>query len=48
MGTLVVPDYNVAQRLTFGKNTLTFTPTKAGTIPFTCAMGSKIGEIVVN
>lgn len=48
MGTLVLPDYNVAQRLTLGKNTITFTPTKPGVVPFTCAMGSKLGEIVVN
>ena len=43
MSTLVIPDYNIAHQLTFGTSVLKFTPTKSGTIPFTCAMGSRQG-----
>ncbi len=47
MGTLVIPKYNVAHVLSLGKSTLRFTPTKEGTVPFTCSMGSKMGEFRV-
>lgn len=47
MGTLVVPEYNVAQALPIGKTTLTFTPTKTGVVPFTCSMGNRLGEFTV-
>ncbi len=47
MGTMVIPEYNIAHRLSLGKTTLKFTPTETGTIPFTCSMGSKLGEFIV-
>lgn len=47
MSTLIIPQYNVAQYLALGKSTVTFTPTKAGVVPFTCSMGSKMGQIIV-
>lgn len=47
MGTLVIPKYNVAHVLSLGKSTLRFTPTKEGTVPFTCSMGSRLGEFIV-
>jgi len=47
MGTMVIPEYGVAHRLALGKTTLRFTPTRSGTFPFTCSMGSKMGDIVV-
>jgi len=47
MSTMVIPEYNVAHLLEMGKTTLRFTPTKSGTFPFTCSMGSKQGEFIV-
>ncbi len=47
MGTLIIPKYNVAHAIPLGRSTLRFTPTKAGVVPFTCSMGSKMGEFVV-
>lgn len=48
MGVLVIPQYKVAHRLVLGKSTLKFTPTRDGIIPFTCSMGSKLGEFNVS
>ncbi|MBI2464427.1 sulfite exporter TauE/SafE family protein [Candidatus Peregrinibacteria bacterium] len=47
MGTVVVPDYDVAKRLTLGKNTLSFTPTKEGNSLLTCSMGNPLGEFII-
>ncbi len=47
MSTLIIPEYNVAQFLKLGKSVLKFTPTKSGTVPFTCSMGSKMGQFIV-
>lgn len=47
MSTLVIPKYNVAHLLSLGKTTLRFTPTKEGVFPFTCSMGSRMGEFRV-
>lgn len=47
MSTLVVPEYNIAHFLNLGKSVLRFTPTRLGVIPFTCSMGSKMGEFIV-
>lgn len=47
MGTMLIPELNIAHSLTLGKTILRFTPTAAGVIPFTCSMGSKIGEFIV-
>ncbi len=47
MSTMVIPKYNVAHLLSLGKSTLRFTPTQEGTVPFTCSMGSRLGEFRV-
>lgn len=47
MGTMVIPDYNVAQKLPLGKTTLAFTPTQAGNVLITCSMGNPLAEITV-
>lgn len=47
MGTIVIPDYNVAKKLTLGKNTIQFTPTKLGNSIFTCSMGNPLGQFRV-
>lgn len=47
MGTMVIPDYGVAQVLKIGENRIRFTPDREGTVAFTCSMGSKIGEFAV-
>ncbi len=47
MSTLVIPKYNVAHLLALGKTILRFTPTDEGSVPFTCSMGSRMGEFRV-
>ncbi|EKD78547.1 MAG: hypothetical protein ACD_41C00329G0005, partial [uncultured bacterium] len=47
MGTIVIPEYNLAKKLAIGANSIAFTPTTTGTFPFTCSMGSKLGTITV-
>jgi sulfite exporter TauE/SafE/copper chaperone CopZ len=47
MGTMVIPDYNVAQRIPLGKTTLRFTPTQTGSTLVTCSMGNPLAEITV-
>ncbi|MBI2631678.1 cupredoxin domain-containing protein, partial [Candidatus Pacearchaeota archaeon] len=47
MGVMVIPNYDVAHRLTLGKSTLTFTPTKEGKSIFTCSMGTPLGSFLV-
>ncbi len=47
MGTIVIPDYNVAKKLTLGTNTIKFTPTKLGDSIFTCSMGNPLGQFRV-
>ena len=47
MSTLVIPDYNIAHLLSIGKTKVKFTPTKEGTVPFTCSMGSRMGQFIV-
>ncbi len=44
---LVIPRYNAAHRLTLGKSVVRFTPTEAGTVPFTCSMGARMGQFTV-
>ena len=36
---VTVPKYNITKKLVPGKNVITFTPTKEGTITYTCWMG---------
>ena len=47
MGTMVLPDYNIAHVLKLGNTKLKFTPTRTGTNWFTCSMGSRIGKFIV-
>ncbi len=44
---IIVPSLNISQGLISGKNVVTFTPTKTGTIPFSCWMGMVKGKFVV-
>lgn len=48
MGTLVIPEYDIAKRLILGKTTIQFTPTKVGNVPFTCSMGTVLGKFIVS
>jgi plastocyanin domain-containing protein len=47
MSTMVIPEYGVAHRLTMGKSTVSFTPTRTGTFPMTCSMGGLHAQIKV-
>jgi len=47
MSTIVIPEYNVAHLLALGKTTVKFTPDKEGVVPFTCSMGSRMGQFIV-
>lgn len=47
MDTVIGSDYDIAQRLKWGKNELSFTPTKAGVVYLTCPMGIPIAEITI-
>lgn len=47
MGVMIIPEYNLAHRLTLGQSVVRFTPTRTGTFPFTCSMGSPMGQIAV-
>ncbi len=47
-GELLIPDFDVRAKLPVGQTTeVMFTPTKAGTFPFTCGMQMMNGQIVV-
>ena len=42
-----MPTYNIAQFLQAGQNVITFTPTQAGNVRFTCGMGMYSGTFTV-
>jgi len=44
---IVIPQYNVKQKLVAGDNVITFTPTKAGTFGYSCWMGMIRSNITV-
>ncbi len=44
---LVIGEYNLDKRLSNGLNVIEFTPTKTGTISFTCGMGMLRGSFIV-
>lgn len=44
---IVVPSLGIEKTLVRGKNIVTFTPTKPGTIPFSCGMGMIRGSFTV-
>lgn len=45
--SLVVPSLNIRKNLEKGENSITFTPTQKGTIPYSCSMGMYRGTIIV-
>lgn len=45
--SLVMPKYGINKVLTLGENIVTFTPTQAGEIPFSCSMGMYRGKFIV-
>ncbi|QQG38658.1 MAG: sulfite exporter TauE/SafE family protein [Candidatus Woesearchaeota archaeon] len=47
MSVLVIPEYDITHRQVLGKSVIKFTPTREGRVPFTCGMGSKMGEFIV-
>lgn len=47
MGTMVIPDYDVAKKLSLGANTLAFMPTKVGRVRVTCSMGNPLADFTV-
>lgn len=47
MDTMIGSDYDIAYRLKPGKNTVRFTPTKAGKLNLTCPMGAPMGEFTI-
>jgi len=44
---IVIPQYNVKQKLVVGENVILFTPTKAGTFGYSCWMGMIRSNITV-
>jgi len=44
---LVLEDYNIDKQLSKGLNIIEFTPTKTGTLTFTCGMGMLRGMFIV-
>ena len=44
---LVIPAYNIEQKLAVGDNVIEFTPDKTGTIPYSCWMGMIRSQITV-
>lgn len=44
---IVMPKFGINQTLKKGENIITFTPTEAGEIPFSCSMGMYRGKFIV-
>ncbi len=44
---LIIPSLNIQKQLEPGENIIEFTPTKTGTIPFSCSMGMYTGSFTV-
>ena len=44
---IIMPSFGISQALKSGENTIEFTPTAAGEIPFSCSMGMYRGEFIV-
>lgn len=45
--SIVMPKYGISEALSPGENIITFTPTQAGEIPFSCSMGMFRGKFIV-
>jgi copper chaperone CopZ len=46
-GTVIIPEFNIEKKLQPGDNIIEFTPTDAGTIPYSCKMGMIHSNIIV-
>lgn len=46
-GSIVIPKYNIQQKLSVGDTVVQFTPTETGTIPYSCWMGMIRSTITV-
>jgi sulfite exporter TauE/SafE/copper chaperone CopZ len=44
---IVMPDYNIRKALSYGENTIEFTPTSTGTVLFSCWMQMVWGKFIV-
>jgi len=44
---LIIPSLNIQKQLTPGENTIEFTPSNVGSIPFSCSMGMYTGSFTV-
>lgn len=45
--TIIIPGYNIEKTLEIGDNVIEFTPSKSGTIPYSCSMGMIRSQINV-
>lgn len=45
--SIVMPKFGISEVLSAGQNIITFTPTQAGEIPFSCSMGMYRGKFIV-
>lgn len=45
--SIVIPKFGIRKNLQVGENTIEFTPTEIGNIPFSCSMGMYTGTITV-
>jgi len=45
--SIIIPSLNISKDLEKGENIIEFTPTKKGTIPFSCSMGMYRGTFIV-
>lgn len=44
---ILLPEYNIRRKLNYGENTIEFTPTKVGEVPFSCWMRMVWGKFIV-
>ncbi|MEK7555465.1 MAG: sulfite exporter TauE/SafE family protein [Patescibacteria group bacterium] len=44
---IIIPAFNITKNISYGENIIKFTPTKAGTIDFSCWMGMVRGKFLV-
>lgn len=45
---ILIPKYNIDKKLELGENTIEFTPTESGIVPFSCWMGMIKSQININ
>ena len=46
-GEIIIPEYDIKQKLIVGENVITFTPTNSGTFGYSCWMGMIRSSITV-